>query len=187
MPNAPATRTVVPTRPQLNRSRTKPLPPVHSNHSTAKSTQSATVKPSALPPIEDHKKNSSHLPIIFILSKSLLSGKSKRRSALRLGATGSTKLCSRLLERYEQIVYVSINDAANIDDDVQIGESDDHRRHYRSHSPFQIGNRWNIVTSAFNASSSNVEPTLVVFSSRVIWANGLSRKNGKRRYVEAID
>lgn len=44
-------------------------------------------------------------PIIFILSSS-----------------GSIKLCSRLLERYHQINYLSINDIANIEENEQIGK-----------------------------------------------------------------
>jgi len=114
VPNGSPVKTVISTRPQINRSRPKPLPPVHSTHSTGKSTQTTAinVKPSALPPIDDHKKTSTHLPIIFVLS-----------------STGSTKLCSRLLERYDHIVYISINDAANIDDDVQINSQQAEHRY----------------------------------------------------------
>ena len=38
-----------------------------------------------------------------------------------LGSSSATKLCSRLLERYDQINYFSINDAANIDEENRIG------------------------------------------------------------------
>ncbi|CAF0969921.1 unnamed protein product [Adineta steineri] len=65
------------------------LPPIHS-----KSNESSSLDPqSVLPRIEHTKTNSSHKPLIFILSSS-----------------NSLKLCSRLLERYHQINYVAIND-----------------------------------------------------------------------------
>ncbi len=39
-----------------------------------------------------------------------------------LGSSSSTTLCSRLVEHYNQITYLYINDIANIDDDDDIGK-----------------------------------------------------------------
>jgi hypothetical protein len=40
------------------------------------------------------------------------------------GSSGSLKLCSRLLERYHQVNYLSINNIANIDEDEPIGKNE---------------------------------------------------------------
>jgi hypothetical protein len=65
-----------PSRPSNVRNRQKPLPPVRSSNTTSKSSQSsdrqASIKPAALPPIDNNKKTAQNLPIVFILSNFLL-------------------------------------------------------------------------------------------------------------------
>jgi len=71
--NTSNTKGTIPSRPALIKNRQKLLPPVRTSISTSKTTQvsdrQTTIKPVALPPIENSEKNSQNLPIIFILSK----------------------------------------------------------------------------------------------------------------------
>lgn len=65
----------LPSRPPIGKSRQKVLPPVRASNTTPRTSQSVdrqiTIKSTALPPIENNKKNSQNLPIIFILSKKI--------------------------------------------------------------------------------------------------------------------
>ncbi|CAF3901386.1 unnamed protein product [Rotaria sp. Silwood2] len=110
--NTSNTKGALPSRQAIAKTRQKPLPPVRSSNSTVKTTHTSnrqtTIKIPALPPIDNNKKNSQNLPIVLVLSSS-----------------GSTRLCSRLLERYDEITYLLINDIANIDE----GDDIDLRKH----------------------------------------------------------
>ncbi|CAF0777878.1 unnamed protein product [Rotaria sp. Silwood1] len=105
--NTSNTKGVLPPRPGIVKSRQKPLPPVRSSNLTVKpshtSNRQTPIKTPALPPIDNSKKHSQNPPIVLVLSSS-----------------GSTRLCSRLIERYEGINYLLINDIANIDEDDSI-------------------------------------------------------------------
>lgn len=57
---------------------------------------------------------------LFLVKISL--SKRKQKGNFLLGSSSSTKLCSRLIERYNQINYLYINDIANIDEDENIGK-----------------------------------------------------------------
>jgi hypothetical protein len=111
-------------RPPVARNRQKSLPPVRNSNLPSRTSQTLVrqtpVKQAALPPIENNKKTDQNLPIIFILSK-FFNFKTKVNSFL-LGSSSSTTLCSRLIERYNQITYLYINDIANIDVDEYIGK-----------------------------------------------------------------
>ena len=68
------TKGALPSRPSMIKNRQKPLPPVRTLNATSRTInhQSSNIsKPAALPPIENTKKISQNLPIIFILSKFL--------------------------------------------------------------------------------------------------------------------
>ncbi|CAF2859844.1 unnamed protein product [Rotaria sp. Silwood2] len=110
--NTSNTKGALPSRQAIAKTRQKPLPPVRSSNSTVKTTHTSnrqtTIKIPALPPIDNNKKNSQNLPIVLVLSSSV-----------------STRLCSRLLERYDEITYLLINDIANIDE----GDEIDLRKH----------------------------------------------------------
>jgi len=71
--NTSNTKATIPSRPALIKNRQKLLPPVRASISTSKTSQvsdrQTTIKPVALPPIENSEKNPQNLPIIFILSK----------------------------------------------------------------------------------------------------------------------
>lgn len=71
--NTSNTKGALPSRPSLAKNRQKALPPVRTSVSTTRTSQStgrkSSMKPIALPPIENNKKISQSLPIIFILSK----------------------------------------------------------------------------------------------------------------------
>ncbi len=120
--NTSNTKGALPSRPLVVRNRQKALPPVRTSNPIPRVTQSAdrktTVKPAALPPIDNNKKNP---PIVFILSKPF--SLENRFNCFLLGLSSSTKLCSRLIERYNQINYLYINDIANIDEDDHIGKN----------------------------------------------------------------
>jgi hypothetical protein len=126
--NTSNTKVTIPSRPALIKNRQKLLPPVRTSISTSKTTQvsdrQTTIKPVALPPIENSEKNSQNLPIIFILSK-LFYLQKKKIFFFRflLGSSSSTKLCSRLMERYNEINYLYINDIANIDENDHQGKN----------------------------------------------------------------
>jgi hypothetical protein len=110
----------------LARNRQKTLPPVRSSNSTTRTNQTTVrrtpAKPTTLPPIENNKKNDSGLPTVFILSTFFNIKNKINFRLIRLGSSSSTTLCSRLMERYNQITYLHINDIANIDDDDDIGK-----------------------------------------------------------------
>ncbi|CAF0882380.1 unnamed protein product [Adineta steineri] len=97
----------LPLKPSNYRNRQKILPPVRPTNLSSKTSQSldrkTAMKSSTLPPIDSNKKLSTHVPIMLILS-----------------ASSSTQLCARLIERYNQITYLSIEDIANIDYDDSI-------------------------------------------------------------------
>ena len=117
----------LPSRPMLARNRQKALPPVRNSNSTPRTSQPTVRRPpgktTALPPIDNNKKNNAGLPTVFILS-TFFNMKSKINPCLICsGSSSSTTLCSRLMERYNQITYLYINDIANIDDDDDIGKN----------------------------------------------------------------
>lgn len=116
----------LPPRQSLVKIRQKPLPPVRSSNVTSKPNQSS-IKSAALPPIDNTKKPSQNLPIVFILSKFFDSKNQHNKNSFLLGSSGSTKLCSRLMERYKEVTYLSIHDVANIDEDDRIGKTSLHK------------------------------------------------------------
>ncbi|UJR33892.1 hypothetical protein I4U23_021312 [Adineta vaga] len=110
------TKGALPSRPSVLRGRQKMLPPVRPTNSTSKTSQSldrkTAVKAPTLPPIDNSKRPPSQtLPIMFLLSSS-----------------SATKLCARLIERYNQLTFLSIEDIANIDYDDRL---DLHKQEHR--------------------------------------------------------
>ncbi len=71
--NPSNTKGVSPSRSSVMKTRQKPLPPVLNSNLTSKtnrvSDRQTSIKPVALPPIENTKKTVQNLPIIFLLSK----------------------------------------------------------------------------------------------------------------------
>ncbi|CAF4164422.1 unnamed protein product [Rotaria magnacalcarata] len=128
-------KSVVPSKPAIAKNRQILLPPVRSSSSITRTRHSTTrqtsVKTSALPPIDNNKRSSENLPIILILS-----------------SHGSTKLCSRLIERYDRITYLLVNDIANIDENYPI----DLKKHYH---------RYDSVTNAIDQRRSHTNGFII--------------------------
>ncbi|CAF1389020.1 unnamed protein product [Rotaria magnacalcarata] len=128
-------KSVVPSKPAIGKNRQILLPPVRSSSSITRTRHSTTrqtsVKTSALPPIDNNKRSSENLPIILILS-----------------SHGSTKLCSRLIERYDRITYLLVNDIANIDENYPI----DLKKHYH---------RYDSVTNAIDQRRSHTNGFII--------------------------
>jgi hypothetical protein len=121
------TKGALPSRPSIIKTRQKALPPVRSSILTQKPSQlsdrKTLTKPPTLPPIDVSKKSSQNLPIMFILSKLTYSkNKTTKKNHFLLGSSNSTKLCSQLMERYNEITYLLIEDIANIDYNDHIGK-----------------------------------------------------------------
>lgn len=73
LPSSYNTKTILPSRSSITKTRPKPLPPVRSSNPATKPNQlpnrQSSIKTSILPPIDDNKKNSQHIPIVLVLSK----------------------------------------------------------------------------------------------------------------------
>ncbi|CAF1202374.1 unnamed protein product [Adineta ricciae] len=123
----------LPSRPPTLRNRQKILPPMRSTNSTPRTSQSldrkAPVKAPTLPPIDHNKRLSQNLPLLLLLSKFSALKNENKTLIFRPGSSNSTKLCARLLERYNQVSFLSIEDIANIDYDSPLDLSKQEHRY----------------------------------------------------------
>lgn len=159
----------LPSRPALLRSRQKALPPVRSSNPPSKTSQSldrrTATKSSSLPPIDNVKRVTPTLPIMLILSTPSSLHERTRCQLLRLGTTNSTKLCARLVERYNRLIFLSVEDIANIDYDERIGKIDhgasDRASHDTSLDLSKQDHRFTCVQNAMEHHRANVQGFII--------------------------